>query len=169
VVVTSWTDAPIPWPRCRAAGTHGGGSGLLLAGDLVKAVRQESAAAVCHWWGVTPGVVWRWRKGLGVERMANDGSRRLVLAASAKGAAKLRGVPLPPDQIERRRRTACDLGLGRNLTPGYNRRHTALLWTAEEDEAVRTLPPAEAAEKTGRTAGAVYSRRCALGVSTRRG
>ena len=26
VVVTSWTDAPIPWPRCRALETHGRGS-----------------------------------------------------------------------------------------------------------------------------------------------
>jgi hypothetical protein len=85
VVVTSWTDAPIPWPRCRAFGTHGGGSGLLLAGDLVKAVRQESAAAVMHWWGVTSGVVWRWRKALGVK--TNEGSRRLTRIAAAKGAA----------------------------------------------------------------------------------
>jgi hypothetical protein len=62
VVVTSWTDAPIPWPRCRPLDQPLGGSGLLLAGDLARAVRQESAAAVMHWWGVTAGVVWRWRK-----------------------------------------------------------------------------------------------------------
>jgi hypothetical protein len=35
-------------------------------------------------------------------------------------------------------------------------------WTAEEDEAVRTLKPKEAAEKTGRTPVAVWSRRRAL-------
>jgi hypothetical protein len=45
VVVTGWSDAPTPSPRCRAFGTHGGGSGLLLAGDLARAVRQESARA----------------------------------------------------------------------------------------------------------------------------
>jgi hypothetical protein len=87
VVITGWSDAPIPWPRCRAFGTHGGGSGLLLAGDLVKAVRQESAAAVMSWWGVTAGVVWRWRKALGVALMENDGSRRLIQAAADRGAA----------------------------------------------------------------------------------
>ena len=30
VVVTGWSDAPIPWPRCRAADGTGGGSGLLV-------------------------------------------------------------------------------------------------------------------------------------------
>jgi hypothetical protein len=32
VVITSWTDAPIPWPRCRAvdAPFGGPGSGLLV-------------------------------------------------------------------------------------------------------------------------------------------
>ena len=39
------------------------------------------------------------------------------------------------------------------------------LWRPEEDEAVRTLAPAEAAGRTGRTPGAVYNRRRVLGVS----
>src|SRR5262245_60510848 len=29
VVITGWSGGPIPWPRCRRPGTHGGGSGLL--------------------------------------------------------------------------------------------------------------------------------------------
>jgi hypothetical protein len=37
-------------------------------------------------------------------------------------------------------------------------------WTPAEDELVRTLPPAEAAERTGRTLPAVYQRRHHLGV-----
>ena len=46
VIITSISDAPIPWPRCRSvAGKGGAGSGLLLTGDLVKAVKCESAAA----------------------------------------------------------------------------------------------------------------------------
>jgi hypothetical protein len=36
------------------------------------------------------------------------------------------------------------------------------IWTADEDELARTLPPAEAAARTGRTLGSVYSRRGAL-------
>ncbi len=55
VVITSRTDAPISWPRCRALGHHGG-SGLLLDGDLIRAVRCESAQAIKAWWGVTDGV-----------------------------------------------------------------------------------------------------------------
>src|SRR5262245_16611373 len=65
VIVTGWSASRIPWPRCRALGTHGGGSGLLVDEELARAVRTESAAAVIFWFGVTAGVVWRWRKALG--------------------------------------------------------------------------------------------------------
>src|SRR5262249_40379222 len=77
VIVTSWSYGRIPWPRCQAEGTHGGGSGLLVDEELARAVRHESAAAVCFWWGVTAGVVWRWRQALGVSRKENEGSQRL--------------------------------------------------------------------------------------------
>jgi hypothetical protein len=40
-------------------------------------------------------------------------------------------------------------------------------WTAEADELVRTLPPAEAAELTGHPLGSVYQRRSELGVTMR--
>jgi hypothetical protein len=99
--------------------------------------------------------------------MVNEGSRRLTLAASAKGATKVRGVRLPADQVERRRRTAREVGLRRNLLPGFNG-FNARGWTAEEDELVRPLPPAEAARRTGRSRDAVYTRRGDLGVSRRR-
>src|SRR5262249_41617364 len=51
VVVTGWTDARVPWPRCRALDSPGGGSGLLVDEELTRAVRHESAAAVMFWWG----------------------------------------------------------------------------------------------------------------------
>ena len=38
-------------------------------------------------------------------------------------------------------------------------------WTPGEDELLRTLPPKEVAERTGRTLTAVYLRRHALGLS----
>src|SRR5262245_3946949 len=52
VVITSISAGRIPWPRCRALGSTGGGSGLLVDEELARAVRSESAAAIKHWWGV---------------------------------------------------------------------------------------------------------------------
>jgi hypothetical protein len=59
---------------------------------MARAVRTESAAAVRFWWGVSVGVVWRWRRALGVTRTNNPGSVRLQHAASEAGAACVRGV-----------------------------------------------------------------------------
>jgi hypothetical protein len=41
---------------------------ILVNHELVRAVRHESAAAIRFWWGVSPGVVERWRRTLGVTR-----------------------------------------------------------------------------------------------------
>jgi hypothetical protein len=45
VVITSRTDARIPWRRCRAIGTRGG-SGLLVDEELLRAIRTQSAEAI---------------------------------------------------------------------------------------------------------------------------
>ena len=85
VKITGWTDAPFPWPQGVPVGGRSAPS-ILLDDELARAVRLESAAAIRYWWDVSAGVVWRWRKALGVGRMDNPGSRHLILAASAKGA-----------------------------------------------------------------------------------
>jgi hypothetical protein len=90
VVITSWTDARIPWPRCRALDGTGGGSGLLLDEELARAVRHEAAGAVMYWWGASSEAVKRWRRALGVGRTDNEGSRRLIRAAAAAGGEALR-------------------------------------------------------------------------------
>jgi hypothetical protein len=156
VVVTSWTDAPIPWPRCRALDSPGGGSGLLVDDELARAVRGESAAAVMYWWGASARAVWAWRRALGVGRADSEGSRRLIRAAAEKGAAQLRGKPLPPEQVERRRRTAIEKGLGRNLLTGYHgpcwtRRQIRLLGKMSGGRANRASVP------RGRSRGAACS------------
>ena len=50
VIVTTWTDAPISWPRAYAPSEMpGGGPGLLVDEGLARAIRSESAAAVGRW------------------------------------------------------------------------------------------------------------------------
>jgi hypothetical protein len=78
VVVTGRTNALIPWPRCRSLDRPLGGSGLLLDETLPRAVRHESALAIQHWWGVSDGVVCRWRKALGVGRAGNEGTQSVM-------------------------------------------------------------------------------------------
>jgi hypothetical protein len=155
VVITSWSAGRIPWPRCRPADNyHGGGAGLLLDEELARAVRHESEAAVCYWWGVDGGVVWRWRKALGVTRTSCEGSRRLIRAAARAGGEACRGRPR-----RRRRRERGDPPLPRPAA-GLPTEP----WSAEEDDLVRTLRPKEAAARTGRSLSAVYSRRLELGL-----
>jgi hypothetical protein len=112
VVVTSWTDAPIPWPRCRALDGPGGGSGLLVDEELARAVRHESAAAVMHWWGASPTAVKNWRKALGGTRAGNEGTARLVLAAAERGGEAVKAREWTEAERERRRRNAVENDLG---------------------------------------------------------
>ena len=111
VVITSWTDARISWPRCLPVGRKGHPS-LLVDDELARAIRTESGAAIHFWWGVSVGVVWRWRKALGVGLMDSDGTRRLIRLNALKGGAVLReaaeaerkrlGTPAP-GTVDRRR------------------------------------------------------------------
>jgi len=160
VVVTGWTDARISWPRCLPQGTKGHPS-LLVDEELARAIRHESAAAIRFWWGVSVGVVWSWRKALGTDRKNCEGTRRRMRAASELGAAQVRGKPLPPEQVERRRRTAVELDLGRFLRPGCNYRPW---WTGHEVALLGKLPDEEVAARIGRTPNAVRVKRKKLGV-----
>lgn len=73
----------IPWPIGQPpAGSRDSNRSLVLYGALARAVRRESATAVCYWWGVTAQTVSAWRKVLGVV-CPNDGERRLRQAIAA--------------------------------------------------------------------------------------
>jgi hypothetical protein len=161
VVITGLSDAPISWPLCRHLDNRMGRPTLLLADDLARAVRNESAAAVMYWWRVSPGVVWRWRKALEVTRTSNRGTRRLIHAASECGASKQRGVPLSAEQVERCRRTAIELGLGRNLRPENH----PLRWVEDEIALLGVMPDEEVARLTGRNTDAVRQKREKLGLA----
>jgi hypothetical protein len=79
------------WPMRRR---HIGGLLVpILAADLARAVRTESAQAVAYWWSVSRETVGRWRRALHVARMT-EGTRarwsqlapqRLSVAARRKG------------------------------------------------------------------------------------
>jgi hypothetical protein len=149
VIVTSWSDGRIPWPRRRRPDTRGGGSGLLVDEELARAIRQESSLAIQHWWGVTEHAVWRRRHVFGVERF-NEGSAQLRTALNVELGASQLGKKLPSDQVERRRRTALELGL-RPLP----QRPGGRLWTRQELKLLGKIPDAELAARIGRTENAV--------------
>ena len=152
VVITSWADARIPWPRCRALDTTGGGSGLLVDAELARAIRNESAAAIMHHWGVSTRAVWNWRKAFGVDLVNNPGTNRLVRKAATLGAAVMKRHEFTPAERAQRRRNAKRLGLTRNLTPGYH----GPWWTRKQLALLeRDLTDAEIGERIGRTENAV--------------
>lgn len=74
VRVHAMSEALIPWPMTRPR--HGGNPSIILCGDLVKAVRQESTKAIQRHWGVKSHIAWTWRKILGVDQN-NAGTREL--------------------------------------------------------------------------------------------
>ena len=92
VLVTSWTDAPIPWPRGLPEGKGPRGHpGLVVTRELERAIRTESAAALMHHFGIRDTLAWRWRTWAGVEgHTATEGSRRLQQEVSEKGAAGIK-------------------------------------------------------------------------------
>jgi hypothetical protein len=161
VIITSWSDARIPWPRCRMPGGHGGGSGLLVDDELAHAIRTESVLALRYWFGVSAQCVKSWRRAFGVPTL-NEGSALLREQLNRDYAERLRGIKLPPEQVERRRRTARELGLRPPQRPGGRP------WTAEELSLLGKVPDAELAAQTGRTMNAVRVRRTKAGLATAR-
>ena len=83
-----------------------------------------------------------------------------MLAASEMGAAACRGVALPPERVERRRRRALELNFGQRLIPGYH----GPRWTRRQVALLGKLPDAEVARRTGRTPNAVRQKRETLGI-----
>ena len=123
VKVVGISDGLIQWPV--VVHRLGGGRGLALMGDLVKAAGRESGQAVAHWWGVSAQTVSLWRKTLGIDQN-NRGTLRLrskwwkeggtgyaakpgreATFHSAERAAKIsaakRGVPRPSHEAKRLR------------------------------------------------------------------
>jgi hypothetical protein len=106
-------------------------------------------------------LVWKWRKALGVNCRNCPGTQRLLRAASGRGAAQVRGKELPPEQVERRRRTAAELDLGRHRSAA---RAKLPRWAPAEVRLLGKLPDEEVAARMGRTHNAVRIKRERLGI-----
>jgi hypothetical protein len=193
VRIVAISDGRIAWPI--AAGP--GGLSLVLFGGLAGAVRRESAAAVCYSFGVGPIAVRKWRRALDVPRWnegdlllkaANGRANKVALAAMhataqdpgrrAKIAAVKRGKSRPA-HVKAALRKA---NLGGRATATTRAKMSATHkargtrppwlnrpWSPAEDALARKLPLAEAARRTGRTYGAVASRRSLLRIVDSRG
>jgi len=159
VIVTGWSDGRISWPRCQRVGSRGG-SGLLVDEELARAVRLESSLAIQHWWGVSGTAVWHWRRAFGLGQWDTEGSLRLHRASSEAGAAKTSGKKLLAQQVERRRRTAVEMGL--RPTGRWKGRG----WTRDQLRLLGKLSDAEVAARIGRTPNAVRIIRTRLGILT---
>jgi hypothetical protein len=162
VVFCGLSDAPIPWPLGRLSRPHKGK--LVVFRGLVKALRLESAVAVCHHWRISPVTLWRWRRALGI-------------GANTRGSVALRaalrkGKPRPPHVVDAIRKAH----LGTKASSETRAKMSATQkrirassprgdqWTAKDDALVRKLPAGKAAKRTGRSLQAVYLRRHKLGV-----
>src|SRR5260370_35678857 len=77
VIITGSSAAPVAWPRCRRPGTHGGGSGLLVDDELLRAVKTESSIAIQYGWGVKSETVWRWGQAFRAPPWEPEGPARL--------------------------------------------------------------------------------------------
>lgn len=190
VVVTGLTDACIPWPVGKVPG--GRARTLVVFAGLAAALRVESASAVCHWWGVTPQTVTKYRKALGVgpltpgtARLRSQSASDSPAVASALAAAQAkhgdperrrkiaeakRGRPRPPHVVEamRRGRTGKPQSedARRKMSEAQARRvrPKSVAWTRDHDAMLGEVADAEVARRTGRSERAVAARRKKLGV-----
>jgi hypothetical protein len=128
--------------------------------ELARAVRHEAVTAICHHWRVTPGVVWRWRKALGIGRTDPEGSRRLIQAAATAGAEVMLQYEYTAEERQQRRQRALELNLARHLETGYH----GPWWTAEDIALLGRLTDHEVAKRVERTRDAVRQKREELGL-----
>lgn len=190
VIACGLTDAPIPWPLGRPPGRSS--RGPIIYRDLAKAIRRESSAAVCYWWGVTGQTVTKWRHLLGVptntegdQRLRAENGRRNWPKVKPKFQAKAQdperrrkiseartGKPRPPEFVDQMRRAMLGTSLSHATRAKMSAAHKARgtrppkagrPWTVEEDAIVRASSGKQAAAKLkGRTLNAVWIRRSRL-------
>ena len=162
--VTSWTDAPIPWPRVQPIGRKGG-SGLWVNPTLERAIRTESWRALMHWFGVGERAVHNWRAWAGgLGHTATPGSAAEHRRVTKRGADATRGRALSDAATDRMAERAKALDL---IRFAHGPRWAGKGWTPEMDARLGTAPDAELAKEWGKTENAVRVRRTKLRRATR--
>jgi hypothetical protein len=153
-VVTSVSDAPIPWPRVRAL-EHRGGSGLWACGELLRAIRTESAVALKVWFGASTTTVWAWRKAFGVGgRATTRGSRKAIRAAAIRGAAAVRAKEWTDAELDKKAATSKHLGL---RPPDRWKGRGG--WIDAQVRLLARMTDEQVARRTGRSVNAVRNKR----------
>jgi len=163
VVVTSWTDAPIPWPRCHAR-SKWGGSGLHVDESLATAIRTESAESLKYWFGVGAAAVWAWRRAFGVKQWGTIGSRRLLDITSAKANKAARAKVYTDPERRRKRRIAPKLDLAKSLRAYRDKQRAERTWTADEVALLGTMKDTQLATKLHRSRDEVRRERVRRGI-----
>lgn len=131
----------------------------ILCGDLVDAVRAESVLAICHWFGVSRRLVWKWRKALGIGRMT-AGSRRLRRLQTFSAAERIRSAKTVRSQKHRQAQRQRALARWRRKGSFGNARK----WTAKELRLLGRFSDSEIARQIGRTECAVTVKRRELRI-----
>jgi hypothetical protein len=97
--IVAISDAPVQWPL----GVVRGHRIPILCGELVRAVRSESAGDVAAAWGVGSGLVTKWRKALRVKGTKGEHLRRSenIKATDPARAGKIGKAKLGNPSVKR--------------------------------------------------------------------
>jgi len=195
VRIVGISDSPIPWP----IGSDGRTKSLVLYGDLVKALMNESGVAVRHWWGLSGWHIRKYRRALNVPT-ANFGARWLwraqaftpeFRAAQQRGLIRCREPEICQkiSAAHRGRKRPEEVGqkvsaaLTGRVRSAKHRRSLSIAhklrgtrppkagrpWTDAENVWLFKLTPADVAKRTGRSLYAVYHQRRLLGLTRQAG
>jgi hypothetical protein len=172
--VGGYTNALIPWPVAV-----GHTKQRIVCGDLVRALKTESLAAVCFHFGISHSVVSEYRNRLGIERLT-PGSMRLFrrtidLARTPEARAKIsrhhegRGDKMTPEAREKLREIQSrpksepwKQRMAERLRRRFAFSGRPVRWTEEELRMLGTRPDREVAKLLNRSLSSVKGKKFQL-------
>ena len=182
VQFSHFTNARIPWPKYKKESTQSGGGsgGFVLCGDLVRALKDESATAIAYHWGVCHGTIVNWRLVLDLKGRS-PGSQRLVdigveLACRPEGRAK-QSLAMQGKVLSRTHKTHLFAAMKAGWKKRYKARRKAYRetgrfppttksdpWIPEEIKLLATCPTDKLARIIKRAPQSIQAKRCSLGI-----